>query len=120
LSTKVDPLQNGIIFGANHFDMLGNRPWESWIKEYAEGHQNPINRLTHTVGIPSIVVSIPLFLISIAAPRCLPWAVGLFVGGWILQFIGHAFEGKAPEFFKDWRFLLVGTRWWWAKIRGKA
>ena len=40
--------------------------------------------------------------------------------GWALQFIGHAFEGKPPEFFHDWRFLLVGARWWVAKIRGKV
>jgi hypothetical protein len=37
-----------------------------------------------------------------------------------LQFIGHAFEHKAPEFFHDWRFLLVGVRWWVAKMRGQA
>jgi uncharacterized membrane protein YGL010W len=47
-------------------------------------------------------------------------AVGLFVAGWIFQFIGHAFEGKPPEFFQDWRFLFVGLRWWFAKIAGKA
>ena len=47
-------------------------------------------------------------------------ALALFVIGWILQFIGHAFEGKPPEFFSDWRFLFVGVRWWWAKINGKA
>ena len=47
-------------------------------------------------------------------------AAGLFVFGWLLQFIGHAFEHKEPEFFHDWRFLLVGVRWWWAKMRGKA
>jgi uncharacterized membrane protein YGL010W len=46
------------------------------------------------------------------------WALGLFVFGWILQFIGHYFEGKPPEFFKDWRFLFVGTRWWLKKILG--
>jgi uncharacterized membrane protein YGL010W len=47
-------------------------------------------------------------------------AAVLFAIGWILQFIGHAFEHKAPEFFHDWRFLFVGVRWWWAKIKGKA
>jgi uncharacterized membrane protein YGL010W len=47
-------------------------------------------------------------------------AVGLFVVGWIFQFIGHAFEGKPPEFFQDWRFLFVGLRWWFAKMAGKA
>ncbi len=47
-------------------------------------------------------------------------AGALFVVGWIFQFIGHAFEGKPPEFFSDYRFLFVGLRWWFAKIRGKA
>jgi uncharacterized membrane protein YGL010W len=47
-------------------------------------------------------------------------ALLLFVAGWVLQFIGHWFEGEPPEFFKDWRFLFVGLRWWLAKISGKA
>jgi len=38
--------------------------------------------------------------------------VGLFFLGWLFQFLGHAFEGKPPEFFKDWRFLFVGLQWW--------
>jgi len=46
--------------------------------------------------------------------------VTLFVTGWALQFIGHAFEGKRPEFFHDWRFLFVGLRWWVAKVRGRV
>ena len=25
----------------------------------------------------------------------------------------------AKEFLKDWRFLFVGLRWWWAKVRGR-
>jgi uncharacterized membrane protein YGL010W len=39
---------------------------------------------------------------------------------WVFQFVGHAFERKPPEFFKDWRFLFVGLRWWAAKLRGKV
>jgi uncharacterized membrane protein YGL010W len=45
-------------------------------------------------------------------------AVGLFVFGWILQFIGHYVEGKPPEFMKDYRFLFVGLRWWFKKVVG--
>jgi uncharacterized membrane protein YGL010W len=48
------------------------------------------------------------------------FAAGLFAFGWLQQFIGHAFAHKEPEFFHDWRFLLVGVRWWWAKMRGRA
>jgi uncharacterized membrane protein YGL010W len=100
--------------------MLGNRTSEDWIKEYASGHQNKINRWCHTLGIPMIVVSLLMFVTSIFLPTLLKIAIGLFVLGWLLQFVGHAFEGQKPEFFKDWRFLLVGLRWWFAKIRGKA
>jgi len=46
--------------------------------------------------------------------------MAFFLLGWALQFIGHAFEHKEPEFFHDWRFLFVGVRWWWAKIHGRA
>ena len=47
-------------------------------------------------------------------------AAVMFVAGWILQFVGHAFERKMPEFFRDWRFLFVGLRWWMNKVRGRV
>ena len=100
--------------------MLGGRSKEEWISQYAESHQHPVNRACHTVGIPMILVSLGLFVASLLVPGRWKPALALFVLGWVLQFIGHAFEGKPPEFFKDWRFLLVGARWWLAKIRGRV
>ena len=100
--------------------MLGNRPMNEWISRYAESHQHPVNRLCHTVGIPLIALSIPLFVAAIFIDGFWPVPLALFLVGWVFQFVGHAFEGKPPEFFKDWRFLLVGLRWWFAKIRGRA
>jgi uncharacterized membrane protein YGL010W len=35
-------------------------------------------------------------------------SVGLFVVGWIIQFVGHAFEGRKPAFVDDLVGLLVG------------
>ena len=100
--------------------MLAGRSWDDWIAQYATSHQHPINRLCHTIGIPLIALSLPLFVI--AALTALPWSVpvAMFLVGWLFQFIGHAFEGKPPEFFHDWRFLFVGLRWWVAKVRGRA
>lgn len=91
-----------------------------WISQYAQSHQNRINRFCHTIGIPLIALSFPLFLLAIIVPGFWPVPLGMFVTGWIFQFIGHAFEGKPPEFFHDWRFLFVGLRWWVAKMRGRA
>ncbi len=48
---------------------------------------------------------------AIAALPMPIWAAttaGLFVGGWALQFLGHALEGKRPAFLDDMRGLLDG------------
>jgi uncharacterized membrane protein YGL010W len=36
------------------------------------------------------------------------WGVGLFVVGWVIQFIGHIFEGRKPAFFDDVMGLAIG------------
>jgi uncharacterized membrane protein YGL010W len=100
--------------------VLGNRSWDDWIRQYSNSHQNTINRVCHTVGIPMIALSVLVIPLIFWHTRFWMLAVGLFVVGWIFQFIGHAVEGKPPEFFQDWRFLFVGLRWWFAKIAGKA
>jgi uncharacterized membrane protein YGL010W len=100
--------------------MLGGKSWDDWIAQYSLSHQHPVNRVCHTLGIPLIALSLPLGAAAIVFPRIWPVPVALFVLGWIFQFVGHAVEGKPPEFFHDWRFLLVGLRWWIAKISGRA
>lgn len=99
--------------------MFAGRSWEDWIRQYSQSHQNRWNQLTHSFGIPMIVLSLVLALLSPFVTGLWPYAAGLFVVGWALQFIGHAIEGKPPEFLSDWRFLLVGTRWWLAKVTGR-
>jgi uncharacterized membrane protein YGL010W len=98
--------------------MLGGKSWDEWISEYSKSHQHPVNQITHKIGIPMIALSLPLFLPALFIRGFWIVPTALFAIGWIFQFIGHAFEGKPPEFFKDWRFLFVGLRWWFAKIRG--
>jgi uncharacterized membrane protein YGL010W len=111
---------HAVIGGCIIATMPGNRTSEQWIAQYSTSHQHPVNRACHTLGIPLILLSVAVFFTSIFVHRLWMYALGLFVAGWIFQFIGHAFEGKAPEFFHDWRFLFVGVRWWWAKLNGKA
>lgn len=38
----------------------------------------------------------------------LGWALGLFVLGWAIQFLGHRFEGVKPAFYDDVKQLLIG------------
>jgi uncharacterized membrane protein YGL010W len=99
---------------------MRKRTKEEWVREYSAGHQNTVNLACHTVGIPLIALSILLLPFGFWLPGTWRLSASLFVAGWVLQFVGHAFERKPPEFFKDWRFLFVGLRWWVAKMAGKA
>ena len=38
----------------------------------------------------------------------LGWGMGSFAAGWVIQFIGHYYEGKKPAFVDDLVGLLVG------------
>lgn len=49
----------------------------------------------------------------------LVFSVGLFVVMWILQFYGHAIEGRKPSFFQDLQFLLIGPAWVLGFLLGK-
>lgn len=40
--------------------VLAGRASESWIAEYGQSHQRPLNRLTPTLGIRMILVSLLL------------------------------------------------------------
>lgn len=100
--------------------MFFGRPWSEWIARYSSSHQSPANRLCHSIGIPLILLSLVLALAIPFAKAFWPVPLGMFLVGWLFQFAGHALEGSRPEFLRDWRFLLVGARWWVAKIRGKA
>lgn len=77
----------------------------SFMEDYKAKHRHPLNRLTHSIGIPMIVVSLPLFFFNWR------WALALFVVGWILQFVGHAIEGNQPAFFRNPVYLLIGPLW---------
>lgn len=55
-----------------------------------------------------------LMALLVAGGRALPLGVGLalFLGGWAVQFIGHAvYEKRSPAFLKNLLHLLVGPAW---------
>lgn len=85
----------------------------SFVENYKEKHQHPLNKLTHSIGIPMIVISLPLFFFNWR------WALVLFIVGWALQFLGHAIEGNQPAFFRNPLYLLVGP-WWLVRRLGVA
>ena len=52
-----------------------------------------------------------VMLYYVAAYVTWPWAIALFVAGWVFQFVGHAYEGKSPAFLTNLLHLLVGPVW---------
>jgi uncharacterized membrane protein YGL010W len=60
------------------------------IAQWYSRHRNPVSFWLHAVGIPACFVAAPILLVL-----HLWWpAAGSFVGGYILQLVGHAIEGS--------------------------
>jgi uncharacterized membrane protein YGL010W len=56
----------------------------------------------------AICVALALQLAQLPTAMWLGWSVALFVMGWLLQFIGHYFEGRKPAFVDDLTGLVIG------------
>ena len=76
------------------------------LADYEQNHQSAACKASHAVGIPLIALSLPMLLVR---PRR---ALLMFVAGWLLQFAGHAAEGKPPKFFEGKEYFLAGLIWW--------
>ena len=63
--------------------------------------------------------AITLALVMAMGTQVLPICAAIFVGAWILQFIGHRIEGKKPSFFEDIQYLWVGPLFVLSKLFGK-
>ena len=63
--------------------------------------------------------ALTLAVVMAMGANVLPISVAIFVGAWILQFIGHKIEGKKPSFFEDIQYLWVGPLFVLSKLFGK-
>ncbi|MDP6634073.1 MAG: DUF962 domain-containing protein [Phycisphaerae bacterium] len=61
-----------------------------WLRNWMHRHQHQVSLALHIVGIPVCFVAAP----ALAIMQFWCWAIGAFVGGYALQFIGHAIEGN--------------------------
>jgi uncharacterized membrane protein YGL010W len=67
-----------------------------------------------------------MFAISallVAAGRQVPFLIGLglFVFGWVIQYVGHyVYEKKSPAFYRNLVHLLVGPLWVLARATRRA
>jgi uncharacterized membrane protein YGL010W len=80
-------------------------PPDPLVQGWLARHREPTSFVLHMLGIPPTIVGvllIPVYITLISVPIFL-LALVLFVGGYLLQFLGHAIEGTDPGeiiFFK--------------------
>ncbi len=85
------------------FRSRSERALKLFRQEYSEQHQTKINRRLHVIGRVIRVIALPVAFYN--------WkiAIGLFVLGYLIQFLGHAIEGTSPSFFRNPKHLLIGS-----------
>lgn len=73
------------------------------------------------IGIPFSAVMLGFYICGRQLMYSEFWPVlwVMFIGGWIVQFIGHyRYEKQSPAFYKNIEHLLVGPFWIFAKMVG--
>ena len=74
------------------------QPRDPLIEGWIARHRDPISFALHILGIPATVLGpmlLPIALMAWSLSTAL-LGIGLFVGGYLIQFMGHALEGTDP------------------------
>ncbi|HEY3047860.1 MAG TPA: Mpo1-like protein [Polaromonas sp.] len=78
-------------------------------------------RLSLVFLIAMVIWSLLTFALVFAmGPWALQISIAIFVGAWVMQFIGHKIEGKKPSFFEDLQYLWVGPLFVLSKLFAKV
>ena len=102
----------GVLLSRPHFelaDWLVTPAWLAW-------GWTALWYLTRGIFVLGVTVSFMNFLLVLLAHQVpaastaawLTWGLGFFVFGWLVQFVGHFYEGRKPAFMDDGASLLVG------------
>jgi hypothetical protein len=72
-------------------------PWRL-IQDWIARHRHPMSFVLHMFGIPPTILGvllIPVYVIQLSIPIFL-LALAMFVGGYLVQFLGHLIDGTEP------------------------
>jgi uncharacterized membrane protein YGL010W len=87
------------------------QPPSPLVNNWVERHRDPKSFLLHLIGIPCTILGVlllPIYSILLSIPVFV-LALILFLGGFAVQFLGHALEGSEPGEIKALR-LWMGRR----------
>ena len=88
------------------------QPPSPMVNDWIDRHRDPRSFVLHLFGIPGTILGvllIPVYAVLLSL-HVFSFALALFVGGFFLQFLGHACDGTEPGEIK-------GLRTWWARRR---
>ena len=73
-----------------------NANYPVWLRNWLERHQSRTSLVLHLIGIPLVVAALVLGLVQLVGWRWDLWwrPAGLFVAGYVLQYLGHIWEGN--------------------------
>jgi uncharacterized membrane protein YGL010W len=88
------------------------QPPSPLVNNWVERHRDPRSFALHLIGIPCTILGvllmpIYLFLLSLSLFAV---ALFLFVGGFLIQFLGHGLDGSEPGEIKALRLWLARRR----------
>src|SRR5829696_5745975 len=74
------------------------QPETPLVRDWMARHRDPASFVLHMIGIPPTILGvlmIPIYTWQLSLPLFL-LALAMFVGGYLVQFLGHALEGTDP------------------------
>ena len=74
------------------------QPLGPLVQSWMERHRHPVSFALHIIGIPPTILGvllIPIYLLA-GSLSLFFFAAALFIGGYAIQFLGHALEGTDP------------------------
>jgi uncharacterized membrane protein YGL010W len=82
------------------------------VNNWIERHRDPRSFILHLFGIPCTILGVLLMPIYVLlmSPTLFGVALVLFLGGFGLQFLGHALDGSEPGEIKALRLWLTKRR----------
>ncbi|MDD0810506.1 DUF962 domain-containing protein [Curvibacter sp. RS43] len=102
----------GVLLARARFELVGfplSAAWLAWAAStawYLSRGQGLVEWMVS--GAVGALVGLAHPLADGSTAHWLGWGVGLFSLGWVIQFVGHYFEGRKPAFVDDLVGLLVG------------
>jgi uncharacterized membrane protein YGL010W len=79
------------------------------VENWKARHRDPRNLVLHLIGIPPTVIAVLLLPVALGAlsPAIFVFSLALFVGGYLIQFLGHALDRTMPGELTGLRKLIV-------------